>query len=84
MHTKIHDNEPISTRLWQKQADELKARSIECRTQTPMSDEEKFKEKRDGWVKEKILVVTPNQMCMLSNKEHEAVVNIGRKLYERT
>jgi len=60
----------------------MKARSAECRTQTPMSDDEKFKEKREGWVKDRILVVTPNQMAKLSNKEHEAVVSIGKKLYE--
>lgn len=47
-----------------------------------MNDQEKFVEKRDGWVKEKILVVTPDQMARLSNKEHEAVVSIGKKLYE--
>ena len=55
---------------------------MECRGITPMNDQEKFVEKRDGWVKEKILVVTPDQMARLSNKEHEAVVSIGKKLYE--
>lgn len=59
----------------------MKAMSLECRTATPMSEDEKFNEKRDGWIKERILVVTPIQMAKLSNKEHEAVVSIGKKLY---
>lgn len=49
---------------------------------SPMSDDELFNKKRDAWVKENILVITPEQLCKLSNREHEVVIGIGNRLYK--
>jgi hypothetical protein len=52
--------------------------------QAPLSKLVLFEKKQKAWKEDRILVVTPEQMTTLSNKEHEAVVSIGKKLYEPT
>jgi hypothetical protein len=49
---------------------------------SPMNDGELFNKKRIAWVEESILVVTPEQMAKLGNKEHEVIINVGNKLYK--
>jgi sulfur relay (sulfurtransferase) DsrC/TusE family protein len=60
----------------------LKAKSAECRQQTPLNDGEIFRKKQRGWIDEKTLVVTKEQQAALSNEHFKAVQEIGKKLYE--
>lgn len=39
--------------------------------------------KSEAWNEEKILVLTPEQMIHLSNKEHAVIVDIGNRLYRK-
>jgi len=48
---------------------------------SPMSDEELFAKKHEGWNEHKILVVLPEQKSQLKNKHIEAINEIGNLLY---
>jgi hypothetical protein len=59
----------------------LKAKSLECRQQTPLNEVEIFRKKQRGWVDENILVVVPEQRVRLPNRLITALIEIGDLLY---
>jgi hypothetical protein len=65
----------------------MKARSLECRQQTPLNDGEIFRMKHEAWntkcISERVLQINNDQIAKLSNKEFETVVNIGNRLYPK-
>jgi len=46
-----------------------------------MSEDELYRKKREAWLDEKILVVTPEQRTKLRNKQLEIINEVGNILY---
>ena len=62
----------------------MKAKSAECRTRSPKSDDEIFKEKQRAWnetPESRVLVLNSQQMAKLNSQEFEVVNNIGNRIY---
>jgi hypothetical protein len=61
----------------------LKAKSAECRQQTPLNDGEKYHIKYKGWNDEETLVVLKDQQAQLPDRLISAINEIGEILYPK-
>jgi hypothetical protein len=60
----------------------MRSSLLKLQPASPMNDSELYHKKRQAWLEESILVITPEQMAKLGNREHEVLVNVGNKLYK--
>jgi len=60
----------------------MKSSTGKLQGKTPMNTEELLRKKRIAWEDKVALVVTFKQMAKLGNREFEACMNIGKRLYE--
>ena len=64
----------------------MKARSAECRTASPKSPDEIYKEKNGAWnasPESRVFMLNSEQMAKLTNKEFEIILTIGNREYPK-
>lgn len=59
----------------------LKANSAECRTQSPLNEQERFKMQKLAWNEDELFSATKQQQAKMSKDDFEAIQRLGNQLY---